>query len=135
MEIKIGTYTLVNLQAPAGVRDFRINGRRLVQPARFLRGDQTRYYARGNRATEVRFDVIRSHASTREAEVFALMHDTQLPEQGLASFSAEASNGALTRRYLIDAVVEITETEVTGLTTRHSYIIRGGSMSTTPTTT
>jgi hypothetical protein len=62
-----------------------------------------------------------------------LLHETQIPGQALATFTAGRSGaGATASRFLKNAVVETISSSLIGCTTKHSYRITGGVMSTSP---
>lgn len=121
--------------------NFRINGSRNIQEAQFFRAQARSFYDRGNRKTEVSFDVTRLFASQPLAEAFMLMHETQFPSMTqpvgmfLATFVAGISGqpGAATRYLQLAACPQITSAMLGACTTRHSYQLIGGVMTTTPT--
>jgi hypothetical protein len=124
---------LADSPATVPLSNFRINGSRNLQEAQFFRGDAREFYDRGNRKTEVTFETARLFADQVTAESFVLLHETQFPGQFLVTFVAGVSGGAATAsRYLQNAVVESVGSAISGCTTRHSYRITGGVMSTTP---
>ncbi len=125
-------FTLADSPDPVPMTNFRINGSRNVQEAQFFRATARQFYDRGNRKTEVTFDTARVFNSQLDAESFALMHETQFPGSGLVTFIAGVSGRGTASRYLKNAVVESVSSAISGCTTRHSYRITGGVMSTTP---
>ena len=124
---------LADSPAAIPLANFRINGSRNIQEAQFFRATARQFYDRGNRRTEITFDTTRLFADQVSAESFILLHETQFPGTFLAAFQAGVSGGAATAtRYMKNAVVEAVASSISGCTTRHSYKISGGVMSTTP---
>jgi hypothetical protein len=132
MKITLGNFALADSPDPVPMQNFRINGSRNIQEAQFFRAIARSFYDRGNRKTEVTFETSRVFNSQLDAESFILMHETQFPGQGLVTFVAGASGKGTASRYLKNAVVESVSSSLTGCTTRHSYRITGGVMTTTP---
>lgn len=126
MKITINEFPLAEMSGPVGVRDFKISNSRLVEPAQFLRAAATAFFDRKNLATTITFVVTRLHASVRDAEVFLLAHESEVPAGGLAAFTARSDDGQEVTRYLDAAIVEVTEAAYVGLSTRHLYTIKGG---------
>ena len=127
------SFVLADSPAPIPMTNFRINGARNIQEAQFFRGTTRAFYDRGNRKTEISFETTRQFADQVSAESFILLHETQFPGQFLATFMAGRSGGGTTAsRYLKNAAVEAVSSSVIGCTTRHSYRITGGVMSTSP---
>jgi hypothetical protein len=124
-------FTLADSPDPVPMQNFRINGSRNIQEAQFFRATARSFYDRGNRKTEVTFDATRVFTSQLAAESFILMHETQFPGQGLVTFIAGATTGTASR-YLQNAVVDSIASSLSGCTTKHSYRITGGIMTTTP---
>lgn len=125
-------FTLADSPDPVPMVNFRINGSRNVQQAQFFRATARSFYDRGNRKTEVTFDVSRVFNDQVTAESFILMHETTFPAQGLVTFLAGVSGRQTASRFLKNAVVESVSSSISGCTTRHSYRIAGGVMSITP---
>src|SRR5882757_3192902 len=69
-------FTLADSPDPVPMVNFRMNGSRNVQEAQFFRATARSFYDRGNRKTEVTFDVTRVFADQVTAESFILMHET-----------------------------------------------------------
>lgn len=127
------SFVLADSPSPVPMTNFRINGSRAVQEAQFFRANARTFYDRGNRRTEITFETTRQFADQVSAESFILLHETQFPGQFLATFMAGRSGGGSTAsRYLKNAVVEAVSSSLVGCTTKHSYRITGGVMSTTP---
>jgi hypothetical protein len=126
-------FILADSPAAIPLSNFRINGSRNIQEAQFFRATARQFYDRGNRKTEVTFDTTRLFADQVTAESFILMHETQFPGQFLVTFVAGVSGGSATAsRYLQNAVVESLSSAISGCTTKHSYRITGGVMTTNP---
>jgi hypothetical protein len=126
-------FVLADSPAVVPITNFRINGGRILQQAQFFRADAAKYYDRGNRHTTVSFETTRQFPDATGAETFVLMHETQFPGQFLVIFTAgRGGSSANSSRYLANAVVESVSTAIIGCTTRHSYRITGGTMSTSP---
>jgi|SRR5882724_971614 len=125
-------FTLADSPATIPMVNFRINGSRNVQEAQFFRATARQFYDRGNRKTEVTFDVTRVFADQVTAESFILMHETTFPAQGLVTFLAGVSGKQTASRFLKNAVVESVASSIIGCTTRHSYRITGGIMTASP---
>lgn len=126
-------YVLADSPASIPLTNFKINGSRLIQEATFFRATSRSFYDRGNRKTDVTFDTTRNFADQVSAESFILTHETQFPGKFLVTFMAGRSGaGSTASRYLKNAVVESVASSLTGCTTKHSYRITGGVMTTTP---
>lgn len=126
MKITIDQFVLAEMSGPVGVRDFKIVSTRQVEAARFLRAAAGAFFDRKNQVTTVTFAVTRLHASVRDAEVFLLGHESEVPAVGLVTFTARAADGQEVSRYLDAALVEVAESAYVGLSTRHLYTIKGG---------
>jgi hypothetical protein len=126
------SFTLADSPDPVPMANFRINGSRHIQEAQFFRAIAAAFYDRGNRRTEVTFETTRIFADQVTAESFILMHETQFPGQGLVTFVAGRAGGQTASRYLKNATVQSVASQLTGCTTRHSYRITGGIMTTSP---
>ena len=136
MRITLHQTVLATDASPARVRNFRIEAERSVQENRLLRAATAQFQNRANYRTRVSFEVVRNHASVREAETFLLGHGQDLPATGLAVFTGVNDAGAATTRYLSNAVIESLDGSGAGTTTRHRYVLRGGQLqSTAPATT
>jgi hypothetical protein len=127
------SFVLADSPANIPLTNFKVNGSRNLQEAQFFRATARQYYDRGNRRTEISFDTTRLFPDQVSAESFILLHETQFPGQFLATFTAGVSGGPATAsRYLKNAVVESVASALTGCTTKHSYRLTGGVMTTTP---
>ena len=127
------SFVLADSPATIPLTNFKVNGSRTIQEAQFFRATARSFYDRGNRKTEITFDTTRQFADQVSAESFILMHETQFPGQFLVTFMAGVSGGPATAsRYLKNAVVQSVASSLIGCTTKHSYRITGGVMSTTP---
>jgi len=128
MRITINQIILADDAAPARVRAFRLESARRVQEGTFIRAAAARFFDRANARTRVSFEVVRTHASVREAEAFLLGHERDVPGTGLAVFTALGDAGQAVTRYLPDAVVETIEGSGAGTSTRHQYVLLGGQL-------
>lgn len=129
------TTNFVLADSPANIplKNFRINESDNIQEAQFFRAAAREFYDRGNSKTEITFDTTRQFADQVTAESFILLHATTFPSQGLVTFMAGVSGGGSTAsRYLVSAAIESVASSLTGCTTKHSYRISGGVMSTSP---
>jgi hypothetical protein len=129
-------FVLADSPANIPLTNFKINGSRNIQETQFFRATARSFYDRGNRKTEISFDTTRMFADRVSAESFMLMHETQFPSQIpniLVTFVAGVSGGGSTAsRYLPNAAIQSVASSLSGCTTRHSYRISGGIMTTTP---
>lgn len=108
----------------------RVTSKRLVQQAAFLRASEMKTFDRGNHQTCVRFELVRRHASQEVASEYSLLHASQLEGcRGTARFVHEHPSGETTIT-LHHASISRVDSEVKGLTTRHSYELVGGKLST-----
>jgi hypothetical protein len=133
MLISIGNYKLVDgtPSGGLGLTGLRFSVRRKIQIVEPLRAEQAEPINRGNKITTCRFSVIRNFATQDTADVFLLMHESDLPDSGLVTFIAIRSNGQRVLRYLTAGVIESQDmTPQIGLTTVHSYTLVGGLMTT-----
>lgn len=128
MKITVNHFVLAEMSGPVGVRDFKIVNERLVEAARFLRAESGAFYDRKNRATLVTFAVTRLHGSVRDAELFLLAHELQVPGSGRVTFTARTEDGREVARHLDAAIVGVTESRYVGQSTYHSYAIKGGRL-------
>jgi hypothetical protein len=126
MKITVDDFVLAEMSGPVGVRDFKISSGREIEEAQFLRADAAAFFDRKNQRTIIAFSVTRLHASIRDAEVFLLAHETDVPSGGLVTFTALGNDGQEVSRYLADAIVQVTEASYIGLSTRVGYSIKGG---------
>ena len=96
MQIFIGNFPLAagGDEAP---ENLRINGRRQVQTAGFLRAAGAGVFARGDRVNTISFAVTREHASYGAAEGFLFSHAATLPAGGALAVICEDAGGAQVR--------------------------------------
>lgn len=80
-----------------------LNGREIIQETDFLRAVAATFYARGNRTTELAFNVTRLFTTLREAQRFALTHATGLPSRG--TLQVLVGEGADTETVYLEGVV------------------------------
>jgi hypothetical protein len=109
-----------------GARDLVVNGRVVVQEAQFLRAESVELFDRRNRSTLISFHAATLFDTMEDAEVYLLERAEKVQIQGLVTLIARTPSGAETRRYLSDAIVEISEGRQIGVTIEFSYTIRGG---------
>lgn len=126
------SFVLADSPAAVPLTNLRINATRAIQEAQWFRATARQFFDRGNRASIITFDTTRSFPDQVSAESFLLMHETQFPGQFNVTFQAGPGSGISVSRYLKNAVVQSVASSMTGCTTRHSYRISGGVMSTTP---
>lgn len=84
-----------------------LNGRQIVQEAEFLRAANAAFYARGNRAQQLSFTVLRRFDTAADAELFLLGHYATLVD-GPASLLCRCGGGGetLTDVLIPNAVLE-----------------------------
>lgn len=141
MKVLIGTFTLAQhdvtttrdgLNATTvrttAVSNFRIQSARVAQVAEFVRAAQVQTFDRGNRKTTITFNVSREHTTIRNCEAFLLAHIGQVPNKGLITLQAKETSGAVTERYLKDALCEVVDASYDGVTSFHSYQLIGGDI-------
>lgn len=126
MRITINEFVLAEMSGPVGVRDFKVSHERLMEQAQFLRAAASAFFDRKNQATTITFAVTRLHASVRDAEVFLLAHEAEVPAGGLVTFTARGDNGQEIARYLDAALVEVAESAYVGCSSTVIYRIKGG---------
>ncbi len=133
MLVSIGAYKLVDgtPQGGVGLTGLRFTVRRRIQVVEPLRAEQAAPINRANKITTCKFSVIRNFPTQDAADVFLLMHESDLPDSGLVTFVALKSNGQRVLRRLTAGVIETQDmTPQIGLTTVHSYTLVGGLMTT-----
>lgn len=131
MKITLGTFVLADSPDPIPMTNLRINGARAVQEAKFFRAVAEAFYDRGNRKTEISFDVTRKFDDQLSAESFMIYHETQLPGSGLLTLVTQNPGNATQSGYGLNAVLQSVSSSQTGCTTKHSYRISFGVMQTT----
>ena len=132
MQISLGNFVLANSPDPIPMTNLRINGDRIIQEEALFGAEAKMFFDRENQRTIVTFDTTRLFDSQLDAETFLLMHETQFPGQGLVTFFSGNLGQKNYSAYLVNAVVNSVASAISGCTTRHSYRITGGVMSTTP---
>jgi len=132
MKISLGNFVLADSPANIPMSNLRINGDRVIQEEALFGAAAKSFFDRGNQRTVVTFDTTRRFNSQLDAETFLLMHETQFPGQGLVTFFSGSVGQRNYTAYLVNAVVNRVASAISGCTTRHSYRITGGVMSTTP---
>ena len=104
-----------------------IDGMRNIQPAQFLRAVNGKPIGRGNRTTRISFAITREHATHHAAVIWAIEHETALPENGLVEILLQG--GGTTRLYLHDGQLESHRvTPIIGCATVHQYTLVGGAL-------
>jgi hypothetical protein len=134
MLVSIGNYALCDGTRSGGVGVTRLQFKVLrdIQIAQIFRAEEIETFDRGNRETLVTFEVSRTFANQEAADVFILQHETTLPSLGIVTFTAFLPNGQKVVRYLAGGKVHSHElVEQIGVTTRHQYIIIGGTIQST----
>lgn len=132
MQISLGNFVLANSPDPIPMTNLRINGDRVIQEEALFGAAAKAFFDRGNQRTIVTFETTRLFDSQLDAETFLLLHDTQFPGQGLVTFFSGNVGQKNFSAYLVNAVVNSVASAISGCTTRHSYRITGGVISTTP---
>ena len=131
MLVSIGSYKLVDgtPQGGIGLTGLRFSVKRKIQVTYPLRSEQGAPINRANKITTCAFSVIRNFPTQDAADVFLLMHESNLPDSGVVTFIAVKENGQKVLRYLTAGVIESQDmTPQIGLTTVHSYKLIGGLM-------
>ena len=118
--------TLADSPANVPMTNFRLNGEAVLQEVQLFRAPGLSFQDRGNRRTEISFEVSRLLGSQQAAEEFLLLHDVAL--QGNADVVITEADGT-TVRYLRSAVVKSQSSQM-GCTVRTSYRISGGLLTT-----
>ena len=96
--------------------------RRKIQIVEPLRSEQATPINRANKVTTCTFSVIRNFGTQDEADVFLLMHESDLPDGGVVTFIAVKANGQKVLRRLTAGVIQSQDmTPQIGLTTVHRY--------------
>jgi len=134
MLVSIGNYALCDGTRTGGVGITRLHFRvlRKIQIADIFRAEEVETFDRGNRETEVTFEISRTFPDQEAADVFILQHETTLPSVGIVTFTAFLPNGQMVVRYLAGGKVRLHElVEQIGVTTRHQYTIVGGTIQST----
>ena len=126
MKILLGNFSLAAGDAESP-EDLRIDGRREVQTATFLRAVGAAVLARGNRLCTVSFAITREHASYGAAESFLFSHAATLPASGAVRFICEDQDGAQVQ-YTALAAVATDQGRQLGVTTTHRYQLICGSL-------
>ena len=108
--------------------NLRVNGRRQVQTAVFLRAASAGIYARGERVNTITFAVTREHASYGAAESFLFSHAATLPAAGALTLLCEDAGGAQVRYVARASAVTADEGTQRGVTTTHVYTLVCGAV-------
>jgi hypothetical protein len=124
------SFVLADSPAAIPLANLRLNAARSIQEAQLFRATARQFFDRGNRACVITFDTTRAFPDQVSAESFLLMHETQFPGQFNVTFQAGPGTGVTVSRCLKNAVVQSVSSSLTGCTTRHSYRISGGVITT-----
>ena len=128
------SFTLADSPGVVPYTGLTINGSRSIQTDPVVRGQSPVFSDRRNRQTEVTFNTTRLFADVPTAEAFLLTHETMFPDGQRFLVTFLSGNGTTAgAKYLKNAVVQSVQSGVSGATTRHSYRIVGGVMTTTKT--
>lgn len=129
MRIRIGNTWLAagGRQSPV---DLSVNGQQVIEDAQFFGALAATYYGRGKRSTELTFTVEREHGSLKDAEVFLLTHWADLPRSG--DVVVECGIGDDTQSVALKGAVleSMPQGIYRGRSTRVTYTLRGGLIST-----
>lgn len=131
MKISLNNIWLTNdgttdLHAWTDAHDVRLNGKRLVQDAQFLRVVAAQPLSRGNLVNQLHFTVTRQHASAAAAAAYILTVFSSLPENGLATVICGAY-GETPLTCTFSAVLEETpEVFFHGTRSDVTFVLRGG---------
>ena len=109
--------------------NLRVNGKRQVQTAGFLRAASAGVYARGERVNTISFAITREHGSYGAAESFLFSHAATLPASGTFTALCEDAGGAQVR-YVRTRLRRHGTDEGTqrGVTTTHVYTLVCGAI-------
>ena len=108
----------------------RVNGRRQVQVAQFLRAASSKIWPRKNSVTTISFSVTRQHADVRAAEDYMLNHEVAIPASGVALFVCYNEAGGESTYFFDSAALETTDSSYNGCSTFHTYTLIGGRITT-----
>jgi hypothetical protein len=129
MLVSIGTYALCDGTREGGVATskLRITVDRKIQVQDIFRATEVETFDRGNRKTEVGFDVSYTFPDLATAELFALSQEENIPATGIVTFTLVNVNGQKQYRYLPDGkVTQHKLTEQMGVTMTYTYTLVGG---------
>ena len=108
--------------------NLRVNGKRQVQTAGFLRAASAGVYARGERVNTISFAITREHGSYGAAESFLFSHAATLPASGTFIALCEDAGGAQVRYVAHASAVTADEGTQRGVTTTHVYTLVCGAI-------
>lgn len=111
-----------------GPNQFRVSPARLSQEVNPIRADYASFLDRGNKRKQITFSVTKQHKSYAAAEIYILDHDEVVPTQGLVTFECAKDGGGLIKRYIANAMLEALECSHLGVSTFHTYQIKGGKI-------
>ncbi|PTY02567.1 hypothetical protein DB346_08445 [Verrucomicrobia bacterium LW23] len=135
MRITINNYELANdvdALVVTGPDQFDISGVDAEQMVQLIRGASTQFYDRENRQTTMSFTVSRLHASLMAAEFWLITHERDVPRRGLVTIRVRnPSGGQEASAYLAGAMLT-PRSGYSGLTTLHTYQLRGGVFLSSP---
>ncbi len=138
MLVTIGNWACCNgtRHGGVGVSRLRFRVERTLQIAEVFRASKVEIFPRGNTKTTVTFEVARTFHDQATADLYALQHETLVPQTGVIMFTSFATNGRRTVRYLNPGYVLSHELiSMIGITTRHQYQIVGPAVTSAPPTT
>lgn len=129
MKIHIGTYELC-----AGARDSdeeaETTATQSSRTSAPLRADDARVFKGRARVFSFTFTKTREHANFLEAENFRLLHASEIPNEGVLSFTTEEGNGVEQVKYFTWHNVEQVRTRQIGVGTITTYTILASGPST-----
>jgi hypothetical protein len=126
MRIQIGSYVLCD-GSSASPTGLAVSEKRQTQIVQGLRWSQVKALDRINKQTTVSFEIIRGFDTLGQAEKFMMIHGSQVPDNGLATFTA--FDGSST--FLAATQIENIAGKQTGATTFHTYQMVGGAVTQT----
>lgn len=135
MQIRIDTFDLTpQVRGRYPVADISLNGARLYRTASGWRADTVEHFYQNNRETVLTFTVVRDHENLEDAASFCLTHEEEVPTKGTLELTM--SYGAKTvKRWMSKALVARVTSRAIGITTWHTYEIKGGQFTNEPPTT
>jgi len=99
MKIELGNFILCDGIDECPEEGIKIDTARQVQSAPSVRASAQQNFSRGNRQVTVSFQVKRAHPSPTDAEAFAIMHESQIPEGSGLTLTLTASDKATVKEF------------------------------------
>jgi len=99
MKIELGGFALCNGIEECPEEGIKIDTSRQLQSAPAVRAASQRNFPRGNRLVTVSFQVKRAHASPADAEVFAITHESQIPNSSEINLTLTASDKSTVKEF------------------------------------